>query len=84
MYRLLDSLRGEEVFELGAVAIEDVDIDIAHDAFDAAIGTELPEGQTDIGLVLSVAGNPHIVIAFDIGSQREVLVDKILIDIENR
>ena len=78
-----DGFSFDELFKLALVAIEHVDVDIALDASYTTIGTELPEGQTDIGLVLTVTGNPHAVVTFQVGLFRQVVVHEHLVDIED-
>ena len=58
----------DELRELVLVAVEDVDIYFARDAVHATIGTELPIGQLDVGLILAVAGYPDVVSLLDIRS----------------
>ena len=48
-----------------------------------AIWTELPDGQFYIWLVLSVAGNPYLILFLDIVGIGQVFVDKVLTDIQD-
>ena len=72
----------DELRELVLVAVEDVDIYFARDAVHATIGTELPIGQLDVGLILAVAGYPDVVFLLDIRSVFHVAVDEHLTDID--
>ena len=41
--------------ELVFIAVEHIDVYLASDAIDAAVGTQLPVGQAHIGLVFAIA-----------------------------
>ena len=81
--RLFDAVSFQEFFVLVAVAVEDVDVNFAADACHAAIGRQLPDGESHVGFILAVAGNPHLVVALYIGSIGEVLRDETLVHVED-
>lgn len=70
--------------ELVVIAIEDIDIHKSVDAIHLAILAELPDGQPDVGLVLSIPGYPDGIILLYVGSQGKIAVDKHLTHVENR
>ena len=80
---LLVEACAEEVLVLALVAVEDVDVHITRDAADAAVCTELPEGQTNVGFVLAVTGYPDVVTLLDVIGMAHVLVDEHLVDVED-
>ena len=73
-----------KLVELRTKAIENADIHFSVDAPNVAVGAELPIHQAYVGLVFAVAGNPNVVLFFDVRSQRQVSVDKHLTDIQHR
>ena len=73
----------KELFPLALIAIEYVQIYVPLNAPHSSIGTKLPEGKMDVGLVFSVAGYPHVVILLDIGGILHVFVDEHLVDIQD-
>ena len=79
----MDSFVGEEFFELALVAVEYVDVYFGVDTSNTPIGTELPEGEVNVGLVFAVAGYPHTIVALDVRRLREVDIDEALVDIED-
>lgn len=72
-----------KAFELWLIAVEHVDVNIACDAADLAIGAQLPVNQFYIGFVLSVAGYPDIVFLFDVLRMVHVMVDETLADVKD-
>ena len=85
LHRLIpfDGFRLNELVELALVAVEHVDVHIALDAGHATVGTELPESQAHVGLVLAVTRNPHAVVALQVGLLRQIVVHEHLVDVED-
>ena len=65
------------------IAIEHINVYIAPDALNTSVGRQLPDGQSNVGFVFAIAGYPHLIVALDVRSKRQVFVHKLLIDIEN-
>ena len=57
----------KELLILVAIAIEDVDVDIAMDATHLTIRTQLPVSQFEVGLIFTIAGYPYVVVIAQIG-----------------
>ena len=70
-----------EVVELAAVAIEHVYVHFGVYSAHAPVGTELPEHEVHIGFVLAVACYPHVVVALQVGGERQIAVHEGLADI---
>ena len=83
-------LAGEDAFSTQIVvkdiliAIEDIDVNRPPNAADAPVGAQLPIHQMHIGFIFAVTGYPYVVVFLDVGSQREVAIDKKLTNIKYR
>lgn len=79
-----DGFFKKEFFKLTFIAVKDVYVDIAPNAFYTTVRAELPVGKLDVGLVFAIAGYPYPVVALQVGLLGEVFVDEPLVDIEDR
>ena len=52
----------QEILILVAIAVENVDINIAVDATHLTVRVQLPVSQLEVGLILAVAGYPYMVV----------------------
>lgn len=66
----------QEVVILLAVAAEHIDVDIAMNAVDTAVGSKLPHGQFQCRHILAVARHPHEIIARNGRGIMQILMGK--------
>lgn len=80
--KLWDGLCTKEFLPLSLIAIENVQIALGGDAPHVTVTRKLPDVQVYVWLVFAIAGNPEVVVLFQVGSQVEISVYKALVDVE--
>ena len=73
----------DKFVELSLISVEHIDVYITGNAVNLAVGTQLPIHQSHVGLILSVACYPYVILLLDVGSIGHVFVDEHLADVED-
>ena len=79
---LLYSFVNKKLVKLVAVSVEHVDVHFTGYSANPSVGAQLPEHQSHFGLIFAVARYPHHVVAHEVGRFGQILVHKLLADIQ--